>query len=202
MFDTSLLPPHEKGVMWSYSRLCELPQHLQLPPSRVNTILLVVSDTYLLCAKPPTLIKRSARRSTSFFMLVVKYTDCFTALPVASLFSPFAFSNRASTCSAPFKKQKVSPNIQHNFERTASNALFQTTSSSAFQPLLICLYPCHLCDRIDEVDAVGDTAAGNAAWPAACTSHSGAHGWSETHGRDHGGRAPNKNCFLPGGTDK
>ena len=35
MFDASPPPPHEKGVMWSYSRLSELPQHLHLPPSLV-----------------------------------------------------------------------------------------------------------------------------------------------------------------------
>jgi hypothetical protein len=34
MFEASLLPPQEKGMMWSYSRFKELPQHLQAPPSR------------------------------------------------------------------------------------------------------------------------------------------------------------------------
>jgi hypothetical protein len=30
----SLLPPHEKGMIWSYSRLNELPQHWHTPRSR------------------------------------------------------------------------------------------------------------------------------------------------------------------------
>jgi hypothetical protein len=42
---TSLPPPQENGMIWSYSRLIELPQHWQTPRSRAYTIFLVVADT-------------------------------------------------------------------------------------------------------------------------------------------------------------
>jgi hypothetical protein len=70
IFDTSLVPPHENGVIWSNSRLEELPQHLHVPLSLEKTIFLVVSEIYLLCEKLEKLIKRSNMILNNLFILL------------------------------------------------------------------------------------------------------------------------------------
>ena len=67
MFEGSFFPPHENGVMWSYSKFSLFPQHWHLPPSRVKTIFLVVVEIYLLWENPEKLIRiRDIRRSNLF----------------------------------------------------------------------------------------------------------------------------------------
>jgi hypothetical protein len=56
--------------MWSYSRLSELPQHLQTPPSLVKTIFFVVSDMYLLWEKQAALKNKIVNNRNNFLMLL------------------------------------------------------------------------------------------------------------------------------------
>jgi hypothetical protein len=71
MFEASLLPPQEKGMMWSYSRLNELPQHWQTPPSLENTIRFVVCEIFRLCEKQQTLNSISDKKRSSLFILLI-----------------------------------------------------------------------------------------------------------------------------------
>ena len=68
MLEASLKPPQEKGVIWSYSNSCELPQHLHIPPSREKTIFFVVTEIDLLWEKLQILNKSSSMVIYSFFI--------------------------------------------------------------------------------------------------------------------------------------
>jgi hypothetical protein len=73
--ETVLVPPHENGVIWSYSRLSELPQHLQMPPSLVKTIFFVVAEMYRLWEKQAALKNKIVNNKNNFLMLLLAFKD-------------------------------------------------------------------------------------------------------------------------------
>jgi len=60
-------------VIWSYSRLSELPQHLQMPPSLVKTIFFVVAEMYRLWEKQAALKNKIANNKNNFLMLLLGF---------------------------------------------------------------------------------------------------------------------------------
>jgi hypothetical protein len=68
--EASLLPPQEKGMIWSYSKLTELPQHRQLPPSLAKTIRFVVCEMFLFWEKHHALKSSNEKIRPIFFMVL------------------------------------------------------------------------------------------------------------------------------------
>jgi hypothetical protein len=69
------VPPHENGVIWSYSRLSELPQHLHMPPSLVKTIFFVVAEMYRLWEKQAAPKNKIVSNKNNFLMLLQGFKD-------------------------------------------------------------------------------------------------------------------------------